>query len=117
HGDHRIEEPGIERYALGACRRERRADVELLQRLADVVGFFVDVDAVELAGAARELGQKDAAAVTDFEQPTEALGADQAKQQTEPRALDGAEQRAIVPIGMVDWPGLDEDFFREKMKL
>ncbi len=117
HGDHGIEKSSFERHALGAGRGERRAHVELAKRLRDVIGFFVDVDAVELAGAARELGQKDAAAITDFEQPAESRVADQAKQQPEARALDRAEQGAIVPVGMVDRPGLDQDFLGEKMKL
>ena len=71
----------------------------------------------DLLGNAREFRKKHAAAITNLEQTIETLGRKQAQQETEPRTLDGTEQRSKVPVGVVDRPGLDERFFRQKVKV
>jgi hypothetical protein len=52
----------------------------------------VRVDSVELVAVLGELGQENAAAVTDFEQPAEAGAGQQLEDDAEAEPLHGAEE-------------------------
>src|SRR5207249_3159017 len=93
HGDDRVERTVFEWHCFGARRDELGAHAELREPSGHLGRRAVDVDSMERGRAARELGEKDAAAVADFEQTAQRARAEQAEQEAKARALNAAEQR------------------------
>lgn len=65
------------------------------------------IDAVKLGGVLAQLGHEDAAAVANLEQPLR-VRRQETYAQTKSLLLQPAEMRPVVPVGVVNWPGLDE---------
>jgi len=104
-------EGGIgERKSAGRNLSESSGGVVRGEFLAYGRSRRVYVDAVEMVTVARQFGEDDATAVTDFEYPLDAPVPCESCDGPQPEALDPPQERSVVPVSLVERVGFHEVF-------
>jgi len=101
------------------CRPAHKAGVNsvLCQNLGNLIAERMRVNAIKLIGVPRQLGEEYATTITDFQQPLGMGSLKHRPDQIKSKSLNAAEDRAVIPVPMVNRAGSQKRMFRQQTQV
>lgn len=113
-GDDAVEKIVRKRHRFGATAKQRCLHIVIPEDGSNTFVEWVRIDTVKVVAVANQFGHEDTTSIADFEETPKVRARKVLNNQAKPDILNLAEERAEVPVGMIDFTCFHQRLSREK---